>query len=81
VLLWEDDMMMCGNANNGTLATVFASIDDANARASDWTGLRFGFGGNGACVRAGMRACMYVCVCARVCVCGVVWWWCVCMCA
>ena len=65
VLLWEDDMLMCGDENNGTLATVFDSIDKANTRASDWTGIRLGFGGNGMttlCVSGLVRV---ECVCVR----------------
>jgi len=47
VLVWEDDMEMCGTSANGTLRNVFDTIDAANTRADDWTGLRLGFGGNG----------------------------------
>eukprot|EP00041_Stephanoeca_diplocostata_P031385 m.977014 g.977014 ORF g.977014 m.977014 type:complete len:549 (+) comp23949_c1_seq6:267-1913(+) len=47
VLLWEDDMLMCGSTTHGTLRSIFTMIDTANAYGADWTGLRVGFGGNG----------------------------------
>lgn len=46
-LIWEDDMLMCGDASNGTLLAVLNSIDLANEVALDWTAIRLGFGGNG----------------------------------
>jgi len=47
VLLWEDDMIMCGNSKNGTLRAALESIDQANRHSSNWTAIRLGFGGNG----------------------------------
>ena len=47
VMLWEDDMLMCGDQERGTISSLFDFVDKANAASPDWTGLRLGFGGNG----------------------------------
>ena len=47
VMLWEDDMLMCGDQERGTIRSLFDFVDNANSVSPDWTGLRLGFGGNG----------------------------------
>lgn len=47
VMLWEDDMLFCGDSQNGTLKRLFDLTEEANRVNETWTGLRLGFGGNG----------------------------------